>query len=195
MSYIEWDKEPDQEALIRAVDLLERDPVKAKPLFELLAERGSPTGMFYLGEIYAHGLGCKPAPLEAERWYQRACAGESLLSWYSLGALYISIHRFDLAIEPLRTAAAQGYAPALNKLGQIYSSGTGAEVDLDKARKLLERASSKGHVLAKGRLGNLLRRHPHNVWDRFKGIGLLVSATLELFYIVVVEGFRSEKLR
>lgn len=195
MSFIEWNKEPDQEALTRAADMLELDPVKAKPFFELLAERGSPTGMFYLGEIYAHGLGCKADPVEAERWYQMACAQESLLAWYSLGVLYLSTHRSDQAMEPLRTAAAQGYAPALNMLGQIYSSGMGVEVDFDKARKFFRRASNNGHVLAKARLGNILRKHPENISDRTEGYWLFVLSTIEFLFTLMTEGLRSEKLR
>lgn len=193
--YIEWGGEPDRETLTQAADVLELDPAKAKLMFESLAQRGSPTSMFYLGEIYRVGLGCKADPVEAEHWFREASARGSLFAWYSLGVLYLSTHRYDLALEPLHTAAAQGYAPALNMLGQVYASGMGVEVDINKAKKFFVRASSKGHVLAKARLGRLLRKHPEDTIDKINGYWLFFVSTIEFAYTTFREGLRSEKLR
>ncbi|MGV8998194.1 MAG: tetratricopeptide repeat protein [Parvibaculaceae bacterium] len=195
MSIVDWANEPDRNALLEAIYKMEVDPINAKPMFEVLAEKGSPTSMYRLGEIYKRGLAGEADFLEAERWYQLAVKNGSLLAWYSLGGMYLTMSKFVQAKEAFEIAAIQGYAPALNQLGRCYASGVGTEVDLAKAKKFLKRASEKGHVQALGALGKIYRTYPDNIFDRFRGIGLYVLALFKTYYVVVTNGFRSERLR
>lgn len=195
MNIIDEKKEPDYDLLVDTVCKLEDDAQSASQSFEKLAALGSPTAMYYLGEIYRRGLGCSKDINLAEVWFLRAAREGSALSCYALADLYLTTGRAEQSLEFLKMASAQGYAPAMNRLGRIYCSANGVEADFEKARKYFERAVEKGHVIAMGSLGHLLKDHPVKPYDRFRGYGLIICAILLTVYTGVTESFRSEKFR
>lgn len=195
MSIVDWTNEPDENALIVAIRLKETDPAGAQLVFGTLAERGSPTAMFYLGEIFARGLTGTTDYVVAENWYIKAAKSGALLAWYSLGILYHATSRFSQAKEAFEIASAHSYPPALNQLGRYYASGVGTEIDIAKAKKCLERASAKGHVMALGALGVLLRKYPENTSENLRGVWLYFVAAFKLYFYAFKEGLESERLR
>lgn len=195
MRVVDESKEPDMNLLIEAVKQLEMSSRSARPIFEKLAERGSPTAMYYLGEIERRGMGCAPDIHAAEAWFLKAAEEGSALSSYALGHLLLTTGRAEQSLKFLQMAGAQGYAPALNRLGRIYSSGNGVETDFQLAKKYFQRAVDKGHVIAMGSLGHILKDHPIKPFDRVRGYWLIVRAVWLLVYTIATDGFRSEKLR
>jgi TPR repeat protein len=196
MSYIDWEKEPDTPELLTAWKLIDSRLHEAFHRLEALAERGSATSMALIGDIYHYGRsGHFIDRREAEKWLRKGAALGSAMSCYFLSRLLVEARRYDEVPELLRTAIAQGYAPAMNLLGRLYWAGAGVEKDIERARHYLERAAAKGSLMAKAGLAALGRRHPRSRSDKIKGYLFLVLGIGELLTIIFTEGPSSEKLQ
>jgi TPR repeat protein len=82
-----------------------------------------------------------PACEEAVRTYP-----DSARLLYELGRSYLKKGDFEAALTQLRKAAGQGYAPALNEIGTMYSDGSGVSKDEGEAVKWYRKAAERGYV-------------------------------------------------
>ncbi len=88
----------------------------------------------------------------------RAAAGDPVAQ-FSLGELtYYQAGDTARAIEWLRKAAAQQYAPAELHLGQIYDFGLGAPQSDTQALAWYRRAAEHGHAAAQRAVGDFYKR-------------------------------------
>jgi len=94
--------------------------------------------------------------LEAAR--ARAAAG-NVIAQFSLGAmLYYGGDDTAQAIDWIRKAAAQQYAPAELHLGQVYDFGFGVEQDDRQALEWYRRAATHGNAAAQRAVGDFYRK-------------------------------------
>jgi TPR repeat protein len=75
-----------------------RDAALAESWYRTAAERGNPTGQFYLGSLYERGVGVPEDPVEAYKWYELALAASGP------GRLYEQIRAARAALEPKLSA-------------------------------------------------------------------------------------------
>ncbi len=78
----------------------------------------------YLGYICMHGLGVTLDTQKAGLYYQRATQlSNSPVAWHNLGALHLSMHRYEDAFYCYQRAAEQGYMPSLVNMGIMLAQG------------------------------------------------------------------------
>jgi hypothetical protein len=128
---------------------------KAAKIWKRAVELGNVDAMAALAELYEDGLGVKLDKKKAERLLRAAADRGAAIPQYNLGLLLYAEQRFEEAFRYVALAADQGYTFAESELGFCYSGGTGAEVDLGKARYWFERAAAKGDKGAINRLRSL----------------------------------------
>ena len=99
-------------------------------------------------------------PMSTARWTRRArAAAGDVIAQFSLGSLlYYGGSDTAQAIEWIRKAAAQGFAPAEFHLGQIYDFGFGAAQNDTQALDWYRRAAGHGSVAAQRSLGDFYRK-------------------------------------
>jgi hypothetical protein len=87
----------------------------------------------------------------AEKWFLKSI--EFPLSKYNLGFMYLKGQGvqadYPKALHYLKQAAAEGCAPALNRLGDMYAHGTHVQKDLAQSYVYLKLAASLGNEEAK----------------------------------------------
>jgi TPR repeat protein len=82
-----------------------------------------------------------PACEDAVRTYP-----DSARLLYELGRAYLKKGDFEAALTQLRKAGGQGYAPALNEIGTMYSDGFGVPKDEGEAVKWYRNGAERGYV-------------------------------------------------
>ena len=122
-----------------------------------------------------------------------ADAGD-LWGHFALGRFYLRQKRYREARETYAIPAAAEYGPALHDMGKIYLLGLGVEKDIEKAKSYYERATKAGNLFAKAHLARLLMRHATSMKSKIRGYLLLLGAMLELFPVLIREGFKSRRL-
>ncbi|WBR99877.1 DUF3857 domain-containing protein [Pseudoduganella sp. SL102] len=101
---------------------------------------------YLLGNMYRDGRGGEADFARAALYYERAAAAGVVKAAEAAGMLYL----FKLG-DPARAAewygkaAEQGYATAINNLGDLYERGAGVAQDLDRAVALYRRAAGMEH--------------------------------------------------
>jgi TPR repeat protein len=120
--------------------------------YALLAEQGDEFAARWAGWIIYKGLCARNDPQEAIRYYLLAAESGSTVAWFDLASMYARAGEYQHAIEWYEKSAAEGYLPALYRLGWCYKSGKGVDRNEEKARAYFEEAAQKGHIFAKGRL-------------------------------------------
>jgi serine/threonine protein kinase len=96
---------------------------EAKSLYLRGAENGDPNSMYWLGQLYAKGLGVAPDYNASRGWYQKAADHGTAIALYSIGLLYLEggpgmAKDCNLAREWLTRAVARGVSvaqPLLNR--------------------------------------------------------------------------------
>jgi TPR repeat protein len=186
------EQEPDLVRLNEAYGLLEANPGRAIAELQSLAESGSVLSMIYLGWIYQtdNNIDMK----KAESWLRRACDKGSKLAIYYLGHLYLKQREYEKAREIFMYGDSNDYAPATYCLAEMYIDGSGAKKQLEKARELLEKATSLGHVFAKRSLARLLMSGRFGFFNMFRGFFLLLGALKDGFVVGIKEP-SSDRLR
>lgn len=128
------------------------------------AEAGDAEAQFYLGLMYASGLGVEQDYLKAIDWYRKAADQDMPQAQYQLGQLYESGEVFErdyeTAAELYRAAAQWGYAPAQTNLGSLYQRGLGVERDFMQAYFWLTLAVKRGYPEARQIQQNVARSIP-----------------------------------
>jgi TPR repeat protein len=180
MGSIDWTREPDMNALNHAFGLLSRDPEEALVELKALADRGSIGSMLYIAHTYRK---LKGDLLQSNEWFRRAMNAGSLIGSYELGRNYCTAKNYLEALDVLKVGEANDYAPSIHLLGVMYWKGFGVEKDIDKARKLFERAAELGHAYAKRNLGILLLKGHYGPRQVFRGLRLWMRSVKDVFLL------------
>ena len=101
------------------------------------------------------------------------------IAMFNLGAYYFNRKKFKLAEEVFRDGVSRGDIPSMYHLAKIYLLDNAAVGNVDKARELLERAASAGHVFAKKRLAMLLMCRHYGWRSKLRGIWMYFQAPIE----------------
>ena len=117
-----------------------------------LAEQGDELAARWAGWIISKGLCGRNDPQEAIRYYLLAAESGSTVAWFDLASMYARVGEYQKAIDWYERSAAEGYLPALYRLGRCYQSGKGISQNEEKALAYFEEAASQGHIFAKGQL-------------------------------------------
>jgi TPR repeat protein len=176
-------REPNLRALHHAQSIRDTDPVQALNQLRGLADRGSPLAMAEIAFMYGRGIGVQANALEEEAWYKRAVEAGSVHARFALAYIYFRTQRHSEAFVVCQSAATSRYAPAIYFLAFMYGQGVGTERDLDKERDLLHQATQLGHLWARVRLGRVLVQGRWGMWQRLRGLFLLVSGGICAMYV------------
>lgn len=139
--------------------------------YALLAEQGDELAARWAGWIISKGLCSRNDPQEAIRYYLLAAESGSKPAWFELASMYAYVGEHQKAIEWYERSAADGYLPALYRLGWRYKSGRGVDRNEEKAFAYFEEAARQGHIFARSQLARqrLVRDHGRVVgWLLYK---------------------------
>jgi len=143
-----------------------RNPAAAKlAALKRDAEGGHRRAQFHLGTCFLRGdLGAPVDPPQALVWLLRAAEQGHPHAQNDVGALYYSgnglpTRDIDAALYWFSRAAEQDHPDALAALGDMYLLGDGVTIDLERARRYLERAAELDVPLAQIKWVTLLQEH------------------------------------
>lgn len=139
----------------------ERDPAKARPLFEQAAALGHAAAAYNLGLLALTGsAGGDADPVLAARWFQAAADLGNADAMYALGVLFKEGRGVatDLARAAglLEAAAAQDLPEAQIEFAVMLFNGQGVNRDEARAAQLFRRAALRGNPVAMNRYARLL---------------------------------------
>lgn len=121
-------------------NLLPRDSVRARRLFETAAEAGFAPAQNYLGFL----LYTQQQPDSAVTWMMRAADNGDITAYSNLGWMLLhgeGVRRdYDKALYWLEKGTAAGSAPAAAMLGDMYCTGTGILPDTAAAIRCYDKA-------------------------------------------------------
>ena len=107
------------------------DYQNAYPELLTLSNEGNAVAAYYLGRMYAEGLGVDQDKTQAVRYFERADKGYNSDATVRLGLMAIKgdgiAQDADLGMQYLKKAAYAGNENALYELGNLYESGNGVE--------------------------------------------------------------------
>ena len=133
------------------------DYATAFQIWKSLADQGSQSAQYGLGELYSLGHGVSRDDLEAAKWYQMAAGSGYVPAQSRLGAMYDEgrgvPQSLSKAMKWYRKAAQQGDLPAQISLGLIYGTGRGVPQNYFQAVKWFRLAAEQGDALAQYNLG------------------------------------------
>lgn len=137
-----------------------KDYQKAFEYFSQAANLNYALAKYYLGEMYASGLGVKANKTLAEEWYTKAVndykilaeKGDETAKWQikSLAEKGISA-----ALNYLISLGKQGNAEVQNQLGYMYFHGHGVAKDEKLGREWYTKAAKQGDLFAQFALEKL----------------------------------------
>ncbi len=133
-----------------------KDVARSFELYQILAKRGYPPGLFGLGVAHAFGKGVEKDFVRARQYFEQAAAGGHGRALYNLAV----IHRKGLgvtknstkAMDYMHRAAATGLVNAYHGLGTYYENGLTGQKDKDAAISWYRQAAVKGHKDAQTKL-------------------------------------------
>lgn len=113
------------------------DYATAKQGFEAAAEAGDPAAQYWLGHMYAEGIGVAKDDAVAARWMSKSADAGNIAAMRDLGIMYLNgdgvLQDYALAKEWLEKAAFENDTVAQRNLGTIYAEGLGVPEDKSKA--------------------------------------------------------------
>lgn len=146
------------------------------------AGQGLAVAQMRLGCCLARGQHCKKDAKKASEWFERAAAQGSARAMFELADLYLHgdgvEQNRERMVELLKASANKGYVVAMFGLGQSYEEGHGGPVDLALSYRWYTRASKKGHLRSKTRLGLMLIDGRGTERKAAEGIKLIESVAL-----------------
>lgn len=190
---VEWDAEPDVEALEHAATLRF---VEAEGAFKDLIGKGSILSMANLGHQYEyrpHEQGGSNY-VQAGFWYRNAIDSGSAIAALPFGYFCLRRKNYDMAREIFSIGSERKYAPAFVRLADLYIDGIGVDRDYDKARNLLENSSRLGNLWAKRALARMDINLGKNPIIRMRGLIMRFIADTQ-FYVENKNNQRSERLK
>jgi TPR repeat protein len=107
--------------------------------YALLAQQGDEFAARWAGWIIYKGFCAQNDPQEAIRYYLM----------FDLADMYARVGEYQRAFSWYERAA-EGYLPALYRLGRCYHLGKGVTRNEEKAVAYFEEAANQGHIFAKG---------------------------------------------
>jgi len=156
-----------QPAIALAALLLLAAPAAAQSLEDLpfdkqltLAKVGDVDAQYQVGLAYETGANVTMDEAEAARWFRQAALQGNVEAQYHLARLVSRGTKglkqdYPTALKLYQDAAAKGFAPAMDALGQAYQQGRGTEVDLTKAAEWYQKAADQKLADAQNNLGML----------------------------------------
>jgi len=116
-----------------------------------LAMKGSTFAQYKLGTFYEFGISVKPNPNEAKVWYEKAAEKNNKPAANRLIYLEVKKLGYDKGkhlswVNKIIDESKKADVHSTIILGQLYHNGIGVNKDLNKAIKLLRKASSRGHT-------------------------------------------------
>lgn len=159
-----------------------------------LSEKGYCAAQVFLGWMYSEGIGTEPDRDVALFWFKKAAQKGSAEGMFYCGRLLEEFEKYDEAFEYIRLGAVRNYAPALCRLGLMYSIGRGVTENKDFAVQYLRRAAEQGNVFAKRELAVQLIMHSPSLLKRVEGVFRFALAITESFF-VALRNPHSEKTR
>lgn len=133
-----------------------KDIKKADELLLQAADFGDPKAQLKIAKYYLTGAFGHAFPQNfrtALDWFKRASAHGVAEAEYEVGLRYErneGVDKPDMAhaVASYLKAAEMGYAPAQNRIGQVYLYGQGVNQNLREARRWFAAAAAQGHVEA-----------------------------------------------
>lgn len=117
--------------------------------YALLAEQGDELAARWAGWIIHQGLCARSDPQEAIRYYLLSAESGSKDGMFRLADMYARVSEHQGAFEWYERSAAEGYLPAVYRLGRCYHLGKGVDRNEEKAITYFQEAANKGHIFAK----------------------------------------------
>jgi len=166
-------------------------------IYELVNEAASKNdldGLYFLGYLYEHGIGCDFNLATAMRYYALVSESDSLdmrdqyainSADVELGIMYLKGIGIELDTEAamvyFNKANDNGYAPAAYYLGQIYENGIGVDKAYDKAMEYYLMAAEKEFAPALNQIGYLY----------YNGYGVDVDFSSAVYYqkLAALQGY------
>ena len=128
--------------------------------FQKAHDGGNRGATYFLGKMYATGVGVQKDSRAAERMFLK-CADEDVRAQYEIGLLYFRDEDIPRDLERsakwMLRAANNGHAEAQFMVGQFYKAGAGVPKDMGKAVEWLTSAALNRHKGAQILLGNMYR--------------------------------------
>ena len=145
-----------EESELYAAKLIEREEFhEAELLLTSLADQGSAYAMMALAWIYENGCLNGKNVKAAQYYYECASFHGRIDADLRLGRLLLEDGREKEARAALERGAERGHLGCIGELGWMQVNGIGGDVCEAEGRRLLEEASSHGHLLAQGRIVSL----------------------------------------
>lgn len=115
------------------------------------AIKGSTFAQYKLGTFYEFGISVKPNSSEAKVWYEKAAKKNNKPAANRL--IYLEVKKLGYNkskhlswVNKIIDESKKANVHSTIILGQLYHNGIAVNKDLDKAIKLLRKASSRGHT-------------------------------------------------
>ena len=127
--------------------------------FSYLADEGDATAYYYLGKMYAQGLGVPKDDTMAVEYYKKAESAYNIDAAYELAQILLSnatsadTPEFETGLRYLKRAAYAGQADALFELGEMFSQGKNVEQNYQNSFGYYLMSSLRGHAAAQLKLG------------------------------------------
>ena len=134
---------------------VEKNPMKAKELFQKAAQQEHEYAQYYLGKMYLLGEDTGQNIEEAVKWFEKASENGNQYAQYQLGKIYLTgingNHNMKKALE----SAEQNNQYAQYMLGKIYMNGMGVEKNLQESVKWFEKSAEQENGYAQYYLGKI----------------------------------------
>lgn len=138
---------------------VEKDPMRAKELFQKAAQQEHEYAQYYLGKMYLLGEDTEQNIEEAVKWFEKASENGNQYAQYQLGKIYLTgidgNQDMKKALEWLKKSAEQNNQYAQYMLGKIYMNGMGVEKNLQESVKWFEKSADQENGYAQYYLGKI----------------------------------------
>ncbi len=120
--------------------------------FSYLSDEGDPIASFYLGKMYAEGLGVEKDKQRAIEYYQKSDDAYNIDASYELAEILLKDAKdredenFLMGLKYLKRSAYAGQADALTQLGEFYEKGEWVDKDLKSAFGFYLMGALKGNA-------------------------------------------------
>ncbi len=161
--------------------------------FTYLAEEGDSIASYYLGKMYAEGLGVEKNEEKAIEFYQKAESAYNIDATYELAQILLSQandkddERFVAGLKYLKRAAYTGQADALYQLGELYEQGVWVPKDYKSAFGFYLMGALKGNMKAQYRVGHFYFKGQGVPQDFENGVKWLSRAARQGYVIAQMD--------
>jgi hypothetical protein len=176
--------EPDLKMINEAYRLRTIDRVKSFLVLEGFAAKGSKISIRYISSIFTRGVDLNDIIEKAKYWNERAKEAHLSDASYRFGLGFYRLGDYSSAFDAFSWGTADGYAPSIYRLGNMYLLGIHVEKDFDRSRELLELAAKKGNVFAKKDFGHILLTKNFGIFGKIRVIFIFYTIIYYQFYFI-----------